>query len=179
PQHVADCHRTTVEERNGAFELLVLYLIEPRHGQLVDAAIAWSQEVNLPRAHELRQGVLGLEPALDDSEAHAPVDLTQMPCQLADRAPLRIGAVVVLSRWKGLEETDGSLGLAVPDSAEGFDLIQVWHGGPPGRIVVCPGIDWRSLLPAILACQTGSRRRNSGCAANPEVLGQEIRQPTA
>ena len=106
----------------------------------MDAAIAWSQEANLPRAHELRQGVLGLEPALDDSEAHAPVDLTQMPCQLADRAPLRIGAVVVLSRWKGLEETDGSLGLAVPDSAEGFDLIQVWHGGPPGRIVVCRGL---------------------------------------
>ncbi len=91
-------------------------------------AIPGGEQLDLARPLEIRRLVLEAEPPKGDSEAQARVDLAQVPGHLSKRAPFGVGAEVVLVRREYFQKSQRVLGLGIPGSAEGLDLVKVSHG---------------------------------------------------
>jgi hypothetical protein len=128
PKHTTNRQLPAIEEGHGVFELIVREALQPRHRLLVDAAIPWSEQLDLARPFEIRRIILEAEPPQSDSEAQARVDFAQVPRHLPDRAALRVGAEVVLIRRECFQKSQRVLGLGIPGCVEGLDLVEVSHG---------------------------------------------------
>ncbi|HET8713557.1 MAG TPA: hypothetical protein VFM23_07730 [Gemmatimonadales bacterium] len=128
PEYFTEREVAAVEKRHDTLELVVLDIVESSHSLLMHPSITGSELPDLSWTPEVRGLILETEAAYGDAERQARIDLAEVPREFPDRAPLGIGAEVVLIDWQRLEEADDILCFGVPGRAKSVDIVAFSHG---------------------------------------------------